>query len=259
MADAESLRIVILGSGNLATSLALAIFSTKHNLCQIYSKTEEHAMQLAQMCKCAYTSDLNSLFDADVYISALKDDISSSVWQNVNFKNKLVLHTAGSLPISLLAPYTQHYGILYPLMTFSKSRIVDFKDIPIFIEASSSEDLKVVKSLSKSLSDIVYEADSESRLKMHLAAVFVNNFTNFMYAEGAKILGETNIPFSVLYPLIDETARKIHSIKPLEAQTGPAVRGDEKILEHHSNMLMGDDKKLYRLISSMIFNLKQKN
>ena len=259
MADAESLRIVVLGSGNLATSLVLAIVSTKHTLCQIYSKTETHAMQLAQMCKCAYTSDLNNLVEADVYISALKDDISSLVWQNVNFKNKLVLHTAGSLPISLLAPYTQHYGIMYPLMTFSKSRIVDFKDIPIFIEASSSEDLEVVKSLSKSLSDIVYEADSESRLKMHLAAVFVNNFTNFMYVEGAKLLAKTNIPFSVLYPLIDETARKIHSIKPLDAQTGPAVRGDEKILEHHSNMLEGDDKKLYGLISSMIFNFKQKN
>jgi len=252
-------RLVFIGSGNLATQLALVLSEKGYPVLLVYSRTEESAAALAGKINCPYTTDI-TLLDAraDVYICALKDSALQAVLSQASFHDKLVLHTAGSVPMDILSEYTANYGVFYPLQTFSKSRPVDFSNIPVFIESNSPENFSVVKSLADSISNVVYEADSEQRKKLHLAAVFACNFTNHLYAIAAKIVKENgDFPVEVLLPLIDETAKKIHALSPLEAQTGPAVRYDKNVIDKHLEMLNSDKdvQQIYDLISKHIYTV----
>ena len=166
----------------------------------------------------------------------------------------LMVHTAGSIPMNVWEGHVWHYGVFYPMQTFSKQREVDFKEIPFFIEASSTEDAAFLKAIASTLSNRVYDADSEQRKSLHLAAVFTCNFTNHMYALAAELLKKYNLPFDVMLPLIDETARKVHELEPKAAQTGPAIRYDENVIGNHLRMLADDPgmQQLYELLSRSI-------
>ena len=166
----------------------------------------------------------------------------------------LMVHTAGSIPMNVWEGHVPHYGVFYPMQTFSKQREVDFKEIPFFIEASSAEDAAFLKAIASTLSNRVYDADSEQRKSLHLAAVFTCNFTNHMYALAAELLKKYNLPFDVMLPLIDETARKVHELEPKTAQTGPAIRYDENVIGNHLRMLADDPamQRLYELLSRSI-------
>ena len=252
-------RLVFIGSGNVATHLALVFSEKGYPVLQVYSRTEESAAALAGKINCPYTTDI-TLLDAraDVYICALKDSVLQEVLSQASFHHKLVLHTAGSLPMDILSEYTANYGVFYPLQTFSKNRPVDFSNIPVFIESNRPENFLVVKSLAGNVSDVVYEADSEQRKKLHLAAVFACNFTNHLYAIAAKIVNENgDFPVEVLLPLIDETAKKIHALSPLEAQTGPAVRDDKNVIDKQLKMLDSDKdvQQIYKLMSKHIYTV----
>ena len=248
------MRVVFVGAGNLATRLSLEMRKSGMSIGQVYSHTSEHAKILADELGCGWTVVPEEIVeDADLYVFSLKDAVLQDVIARVKPNNGLWVHTAGSMPISVFEGLTARYGVVYPLQTFSKSREVDFKKIPFFLEANSSEDEKVLGEVARALSSDVRFLSSEKRKTLHLAAVFACNFTNHMYALAEKILEEQQIPGEVLLPLIDETAAKVHVMSPAQAQTGPAIRYDENVINKHMAMLKDPDmRNLYELISRSI-------
>lgn len=166
----------------------------------------------------------------------------------------LLVHTAGSIPMDVWEGKTSRYGVFYPMQTFSKQQEVNFREVPFFIEAAQKEDAERLKAIASVLSDNVFEADSLQRGNLHLAAVFACNFANHMYVLAADLLKKYDLPFEVLLPLIDETARKVHELPPLEAQTGPAVRYDENVIDRQLDMLSDEPavKEIYRVLSEHI-------
>ena len=258
--DLFDISIVFVGAGNLATNVSRALHKAGFRISQIYSRTTESAAALAQCVEADYTTDIHQLkADADLYIVALKDSVFVELIGDICKDKKedaLFVHTAGSIPMSIWEGHTNYYGVFYPLQTFSKKREVSFREIPFFIEASTQENCELLKRIAHTVSDKVYDATSEQRKSLHLAAVFTCNFTNHMYALAADLLEKYNMPFDAMLPLIDETARKVHELAPKEAQTGPAIRYDEQVINNHLNML-SDDKgmqQLYELISQSIHN-----
>lgn len=248
------MRVVFVGAGNLATRLSLEMRKSGMSIGQVYSHTSEHAKILADELGCGWTVVPEDIVeDADLYVFSLKDAVLQDVIARVKPNNGLWVHTAGCMPISVFEGLTARYGVVYPLQTFSKSREVDFKKIPFFLEANSSEDEKVLGEVARALSSDVRFLSSEKRKNLHLAAVFACNFTNHMYALAEKILEEQQIPGEVLLPLIDETAAKVHVMSPARAQTGPAIRYDENVINKHMAMLKDPDmRNLYELISRSI-------
>lgn len=252
-------NIVLIGAGNVATHFGKALINAGNKILQVYSRTQKSARKLAEKIHAEYTTDLHSLnTDADLYLISVTDNAVEELINNLSLKNKLVIHTSGSIPMKILNRISENYGVLYPLQTFSKSRKVDFKNVPLCIEANNKDNLEKIRSLATGLSNHIYEVDSEQRNVLHLAAVFACNFPNFMYTIADKLLRDSNIDFDILRPLIKETAEKIQDMKPAEAQTGPAVRGDENIMLAHLEMLKDYPayKKLYQIISEEI---KEKN
>jgi predicted short-subunit dehydrogenase-like oxidoreductase (DUF2520 family) len=157
------------------------------------------------------------------------------------------------MPITVFGADKPHAGIFYPFQTFSKARLIeDFSTVPVFFEARGIDDISAVYSLALTITSHVYEASQQDRERLHVAGVFTNNFTNLMYTMAAELLKSTHIPFSALLPLIDETAAKIHSMAPRDAQTGPARRGDENVMSHHMQLLSEEQREIYRLLSEAI-------
>lgn len=250
------MKVVIVGSGNVATHLSLAMASLEGiEICQVYSPTEAHAEILAERLNCDFVTDPTQIRkDADVYLFALKDQALETVIRAVPANNGLWLHTSGSMPMQVFAGYTERYGVLYPLQTFSKSREISFRGIPLFIECHREEDKNCLEELARRLSGKVCELSSEKRRSLHLAAVFACNFTNHIYALAEEILAKEGLSRDYLFPLIDETAAKVHELSAREAQTGPAIRYDENIINKHLGMLADDPdvQTLYRLLSQSI-------
>ena len=231
------MNIVIIGKGNVATNLDYA-FRKKGIACQMVSSRE----------------GLDQLPPANVYIYSVKDEALSEVVAQVKDKEKaLHLHTSGTMPITVFGADKPHAGIFYPFQTFSKARLIeDFSTIPVFFEARGIDDISAVYSLALTITSHVYEASQQDRERLHVAGVFTNNFTNLMYTMAAELLKNTHIPFSALLPLIDETAAKIHSMAPRDAQTGPARRGDENVMNHHMSLLNEEQRNIYQLLSEAI-------
>lgn len=253
---AGGMKIVIIGSGNLATQLAMALKDAGQHILQVYSRAEEHARLLAEKIGCKYTADIDGIDgNADVYIISVKDDAIGGIASKVceKAKNAVVVHTAGSVAMDVLKEKAQHYGVLYPMQTFSKNRKVNFKPIPCFLEASDDETLNIIRQLAESISDNVVLADSEKRKKIHLAAVLACNFTNHCYRLAEKVLQEENIDFNLFLPLIDETARKVSVLSPKQAQTGPMMRWDTGVMEMQKKLLSDDrTKQIYQLMAESI-------
>ena len=254
----EDTPIVFIGAGNLATNLAKALYRKGFRIVQVYSRTEESARELAQKVEAEYTTDLAEVNPyAKLYIVSLKDSAFAELLQGIvegKREEALMVHTAGSIPMNIWEGHAERYGVFYPMQTFSKQREVDFREVPFFIEAKRPEDAELLKAVAGTLSDKVYEADSEQRRSLHLAAVFTCNFTNHMYALAAELLEKYHLPFDVMLPLIDETARKVHELAPRDAQTGPAVRYDENVMNKHLSMLAGSQalQEIYKLMSKSI-------
>ena len=248
--------IVIIGSGNLATQLAGALRDAGQKILQVFSRTEEHARELAGKIGCGYTADIDEIDgNADVYIISVKDDAISGLAEKVGLKAKdaVLVHTAGSIAMDVLKAKSEHYGVLYPMQTFSKNRKVDFSQIPCFLEASDEEAMGKIRQIAESVSDHVEMADSEKRKKIHLAAVLACNFTNHCYRLAEKVLEEEGIDFRLFLPLIDETAQKVSVLSPKDAQTGPMMRWDTGVMDMQINLL-GDKrtKQIYRLMAESI-------
>ena len=247
----EDTSIVFIGAGNLATNLAKTLYYKGVRIVQIYSRTEESARTLAQVVEAAYTTDLSSVAtDAQLYIVSLKDAAFVQLLPEIvaGKEDALWVHTAGSIPMDVWVGKVNRYGVFYPMQTFSKQRTVDFRQIPVFVESNSAADTQTLKDIASVLSEKVYEATSEQRKSLHLAAVFTCNFTNHMYALAAELLKKYQLPFEVMLPLIDETARKVHELEPRLAQTGPAIRYDENVINTHLQMLSDEQGRKDRYI-----------
>jgi predicted short-subunit dehydrogenase-like oxidoreductase (DUF2520 family) len=231
------MNIVIIGKGNVATNLDYA-FRKRGVACQMVSSRE----------------GLDQLPPANVYIYAVRDEaLPDVVAQVVGVGKSLHLHTSGTMPITVFGDDKPHAGIFYPFQTFSKARVIeDFSTVPVFFEARGIDDISAVYSLALTITSHVYEASQQDRERLHVAGVFTNNFTNLMYTMAAELLRNTHIPFSALLPLIDETAAKIHTLAPRDAQTGPARRGDENVMNHHMQLLNEEQREIYRLLSDAI-------
>lgn len=255
------MKIVLIGAGNVATHLGRALQEAGYPILQIYSRTEASASALAAQLSADYTVAVEDIRrDADLYIVALKDTALQTLASALvkGREQALFVHTAGSMPMDLWKGLAQHYGVLYPMQTFSKQREVDFSTVPFFIEASAPTELELLRTLAAHLSPKVYEATSGQRKYLHIAAVFACNFANHMYALSSHILEKQGIPFEVMLSLVDETARKVHELPPVQAQTGPAVRYDENVISKHLEMLADEVplQELYEKISKSIHNMK---
>lgn len=254
------MKIVLIGAGNVATHLGIALQKAGCLILQVYSRTEESASALAARLSVDYTIVPDEIRrDADLYIVALKDAVLRQL-APVLVKGReqaLFVHTAGSMSMDLWKGLVKRYGVLYPMQTFSKQREVDFNTVPFFIEASAPAEVELLRMVAVRLSPKVYEVTSGQRRYLHLAAVFACNFANHMYALSSHILEKQGIPFEVMLPLIDETAGKVHELSPTQAQTGPAVRYDENVISKHLEMLADEEslQELYEKISKSIHNL----
>ena len=250
------MKIVFIGSGNLATQLSLALKDAGKEIVQIYSRTEEHASELANKLGCAHTTNPDEIDkNADIYIFSVKDDALSHLAASIckNRPNALFLHTAGSVPMDIFKGHASRYGVLYPMQTFSKNRRVDFHEIPCFIEASNEKSLATIRSLAESISGHVVDCDSEKRKKMHLAAVFACNLTNHCYRLAERVLEAEQIDFNLFLPLIDETAKKVSEMSPKDAQTGPMIRYDVEVMNRQLALIPDDlTRQIYRLMAESI-------
>lgn len=256
------MKIIIIGSGNLATNLAKALKLLGHDIMQVYSRTLESANVLAIKVGATATNNIAELKnDADLYIFSVKDTALSELIQKISKgkEDKIFIHTAGSMPLDIFKDKVQNYGVLYPMQTFSKNVEVNFRTIPCFIEANNDKAQNIINNLANELSDKVYLLPSDERKYLHLAAVFACNFVNHCYALSGNILNRHNIPFEVMLPLIDETAHKVHALSPKEAQTGPAVRYDKNVIQKHLDLLIEDPlvKEIYECMSLNIHRTAQ--
>ncbi|MCR4613349.1 MAG: DUF2520 domain-containing protein [Bacteroidaceae bacterium] len=250
------MKVTLIGSGNLATNLGHALKEAQVEILQIYSRTAAHAQRLAtELCVDAFCEQICEInTESDVYIVSIKDDALALLTSELqaHLPEKLIVHTAGSMPMDVLK--NERRGVFYPMQTFSRQHIVSFAHIPIFIEAVNVKDLQTLLNLATLLSDSVYELSSDNRKWLHIAAVFCCNFTNHMATLSARVLERHGIPFRVMLPLMEETIAKLHLMPPDEAQTGPAARGDERVLCSHVEALKDDPElaEIYKLISNSI-------
>ncbi len=246
--------VVLLGSGNVATHMARALHACGLRILQVYSPHREHAQTLAGMTSSQATHRLAELHPgADLYLIAVSDDKIGEVVREMAPVQGFVAHTSGIVNMNLLDKF-ENFGVFYPLQTFSKKRFVDIRQVPFCIEGNKEKTRQRLFQLASGLSDSVLYIPSASRKQLHLAAVFVNNFPNHLYAAAAELLREKDLDFSILLPLLQETAAKMKELEPGEAQTGPARRNDVNTLREHSTLLEDHPelKEIYQLFSHQI-------
>ncbi len=245
-------RIVILGSGNVATHLGHAL-SRVADVVQVYSRDICHARMLADALPHATaTGSLAELTaDADIYLMAVSDDAITQIAASTP-DTGIWAHTSGSIALDALARYKSRCGVFYPLQTFSRNAEVDFDRVPIFIEGSDPATADTLRLLAREISPEVYDADSERRRILHVAAVFACNFTNFMLSQADDILQANGLNINVLAPLLEVTLDKALKLSPEQAQTGPARRGDRGVIDAHTLMLTGDAADIYTSLSEKI-------
>lgn len=254
------MRIVLVGAGRLATNLGQALRLADHDIVAVYSHTKANAEKLCSLVGGIASDDIAALpKEADVFIVAVKDAALPNVAKQLakGREQQVFFHTAGSMPLSVFEGLSMHYGVFYPMQTFSKERQVDFLPIPVFLEASDDATLSLARTLAESISRHVYVLSSEDRKFLHLSAVFACNFANHCYALSAELLEKHGIPFDVMLPLIDETANKVHELHPLDAQTGPAVRYDENVIRMQSSLL-SDSPALQEIYNLLSLNIHRK-
>ena len=247
-------RVVLIGSGNVATSLALAL-NGKCHLVQVYSRSMASAEALASRVGAQATNDLSQIVtDADIYVISVVDDAITRVLETCPARGGLWVHTSGSTSIDVFKGKRTRYGVLYPMQSFSKSCPARMHEVHIFIEGCDSCATQEVKDLAMLLTNNVHEITSTERERLHVAAVFACNFANHMFTLSSEVLDEAGIPFDAMLPLIKTTIAKLDNMTPTQSQTGPAARGDVNVIERHLQSLSGDKHDIYRLLSQSILN-----
>jgi len=252
------MRITIIGSGNVATHLAAAFKNAGHAIVQVYSRDMHNASLLAYHVKAEPIDNLEQInSETDLFVIAVKDDAIEPIAADLVQYNKLIVHTSGATSLQTLQKHTQNAGVFYPLQTFSKTRDLNFNTVPLCIEGADEKITSTLNELAYTVSQNVYRVNSEQRKILHLAAVFACNFPNYLYHVSQQLLAEKQLPFDLLRPLILETAEKVQEHLPASAQTGPAVRNDEKTMTSHLDQLgeNPDLQEIYKLLSQGIIKM----
>lgn len=254
------MRIVLIGSGNTATVLGRLLKAAGHNVYGVYSKTVQHAQQLAVELNAQHSGSIEAVsLRGDFYIVAVKDDKIPQVANTLNLQGKTVVHTSGAVAASVLAPCSADYGVLYPLQSLRKEAVRE-PVIPFLIDGCNNNIKQQVRDIAESISSIVTEADDEKRLAMHVAAVIVSNFTNHLYTLAEDFCNKEHLPFKALVPLIQEVAERTTQYSPATMQTGPAIRNDAATIEKHISLLEGFPalQKMYAEITDSIMKFYKK-
>jgi len=251
------INIVILGTGNVAKHLFNALLAANNiNIAQVVGRNKKALKYYSDYTN--VTNNYDDITDADIYIIAVSDPAIGLISEKLKSKNGLVVHTAGSVSMKFIAEHDNH-GVFYPLQTFTQEQKLDFASIPFCLEASNSKNLELLKTLASSISNNIYEISSKQRNTIHICAIFINNFSNYMYHIAHTMCNENKIPFDILKPLITETAKKIERISPFDAQTGPARRNDIATIDKHIDQIKNKDfKKIYSLLSELIMKTNGK-
>jgi len=251
-------KIVLIGAGNVGFHLGKRLYKKGFEIIQVFSRNKDKAKFLSEKIQAESITDFSKInTNADLYIIAVSDHAIDEVAQKLKangIDNQLVVHTSGATASTVLKPYFAHYGIFYPLQTFRINSKPDFKILPICIDAPNKKDLKKLKKLAKKNCSDVQEINDQERANLHVAAVFVNNFSNHFYSIAEDILGQKNLSLKLLMPLIKETARNIERSSPKDMQTGPAIRNDESTVKKHLQFLEKhpEYRTLYLAISKSI-------
>lgn len=252
------MRITLIGSGNVATHLGAALKNAGHRIVQVYSRNGHNAALLAYHIGAEAINDLNSIStDTDIFIISVSDDAIAGITEQLAKYDKLIVHTSGATDLYTLLAFTDLAGVFYPLQTFSKTKEVAFRSVPLCIEGADENITKKLKDLAQTISNNVCLINSAQRKTLHLAAVFACNFPNYLYHVAQNLLAAQNIQFDLLRPLILETAEKVQEQFPADVQTGPAVRRDAKTMNSHIQQLQGEPEleQLYRLLSQGIIKM----
>lgn len=252
------MKISLIGSGRVAFHLAQALLAQGHNIVQVYARDFDKTQKFAEKIQARACQSLQQFQPVDLIILAVSDSAIAELVKQVHelFPETLMVHTSGSTDIEVISHVHDKAGVFYPLQTFSLERDVDWSATPLFVEALADVDQKLLSDLANSLSKRVYQYTSKQRLTLHLAAVFACNFSNYCFDMAKQIVDAEQVDFSLLYPLIVETAKKATENDPKQMQTGPAMRGDQNILAMHQNLLAqaerDDLKEVYQLLSDGI-------
>ncbi len=249
------MKITILGSGNVATHFAKAFSKAGHEILQVWSRHYEHAQILADIVEAQVVDSLDKLSqEADICIVAVSDDALFDIPQQLHFNNTIVLHTSGSVAIQVLEGSSPHIGVLWSPQTYVRTAVMDYTQLPFCVEGNDNHSTQTITHLAQSVSSNVYSLNSVQREWAHLAAVMVNNFGNALNASAQQLMSKHEIPFELLLPIIDETARKAHLGDLQQQQTGPAIRHDQKTLEAHRKQLEAEPQllELYNLMTRLI-------
>lgn len=248
------MQVVILGTGNVATVFAKRLQQNGHTVVQVYGRDLVKAEQLARLVNASAVNDITGLTkNADVYIIAVSDKAVKNLVDQLSLPGALVLHTTASLTKNILADVSDRFGVLYPLQSLRKM-MDERTPIPFLVDGNTDTVTKEIQRLAYSISSTVVVADDETRVKLHVAAVFACNFTNYMYVQSAAFCEKENLDFSLLQPLIEETATRLKDHHPSKVFTGPAVRGDVATLEKHLSLLESYPElaELYKSLSNRI-------
>jgi len=249
--------VIILGSGNVAYHLVKSLSKAGIKIGQIFSRNPVSGNHLASIAKCNYTNNIKDVNPkADLYIFSMNDEANIEIAKNLQIeKNKILVHTAGSLSMNIFKNKTENFGVLYPFQTFSKEISLDFSTVPFCIEASNEETLNVLKELSSALNCKHYEINESKRSLLHLSGVFASNFMNHCVFLGTEILKNAEIDIEIIKPLQDQSFYKISNFSAYESQTGPALRNDKISMQKHLEFLENDKNlsDIYRLLSQSIY------
>ncbi len=248
------MQVVMIGTGNVATVLSKLIVAKGHTLLEVAGRNYDHALQIAQPLNAIATSDFSAIDKtADIYIIAVNDDAIKAVIHQLHLQDKLVIHTAGASTKHLLQSLTSTYGVLWPLQTLRKETAHQLS-IPLVIDGSDKDTLATIESFAKSLSQQVSNANDEERVKLHVSAVVVSNFTNHLYALAEDYCMNEGLDFNLLFPLMEETVQRTNYHSPKEVQTGPAIRNDILTMNKHISLLENYPtlNNIYKKISESI-------
>ena len=251
------MKIAIVGAGNVATHLGLALKHAGNNIAYVMNRDSERGNLLAEKLDAHFVTGFAALDNPDLVIISVTDDAIEGLVKQFGTHAFPVVHTSGTVSKDVLSIISPDYGVFYPLQTFSQGRELDFSNVPICIDSSNSAFTKKLESLAYTLSHTVCQIDDQKRRILHLAGVFACNFSNYLYAIADDILKKNDIPFELLLPLIQETAVKIQTTSPTDAQTGPAKRGDQTTIQQHLLLIQNEPEllKIYKIFTDNILNV----
>lgn len=248
------MRVVIIGTGNVATVLGKKLLAAEHEIIQVCGRNELAAEELADTLQTSYTTNLAKPDPlADIYVIAVSDKAIAAVAAGLRLDKKLVVHTAGSVSKEVLRPCSTNYGVLYPLQSLRREINV-LPDVPFLVDANTSDDLALLTDFANTLSNQVQHAGDEQRLKLHVAAVMVSNFTNHLYALAQDYCLHEHVDFTMLLPLISAITDRLYEFSPIDMQTGPAIRNDQPTIDKHLQLLQEHPtlKHLYTVFTQSI-------